>query len=66
MESHRSCGVSWSKLGRDISVELALDPKRRKPDISIANKYLNWEPRCNLEIGLAKTINYFKNRIEKS
>ena len=31
MESHRSCGVSWSKLGRDISVELALDPKRRKP-----------------------------------
>ena len=30
MEAHRSCGVSWSKLGRDISVELALDPKRRK------------------------------------
>ena len=31
MESHRSCGVSWSKLSRDITVELALDPKRRKP-----------------------------------
>jgi len=30
MESHRSCGVSWSKLGRSISIELALDPKRRQ------------------------------------
>ena len=30
MESHRSCEVQWSKFGRNISVELALDPKRRK------------------------------------
>ena len=37
MEAHRSSGVSWSKLGRDISVELALDPKRRKP----AHDFLN-------------------------
>ena len=32
MESHRSAGVSWSKLGRNISIELALDPNRRKPN----------------------------------
>ena len=31
MEGHRSAGVSWSKFGRNISVELALDEKRRKP-----------------------------------
>ena len=31
MEAHRSAGVSWAKLSRDITVELALDPKRRKP-----------------------------------
>jgi len=31
MESHRSCEVQWSKFGRNIAVELALDPKRRKP-----------------------------------
>jgi hypothetical protein len=37
MEAHRSSGVSWSKLGRDICVELALDPKRRKP----ASDFLN-------------------------
>jgi len=37
MESHRSAGISWSKLGRDICVELALDPPRRKP----ARDFLN-------------------------
>lgn len=31
MEGHRSSSVSWSKFGRNISVELALDTKRRKP-----------------------------------
>lgn len=30
MESHRSAGVSWSKLGRNISIELAIDPERRQ------------------------------------
>ncbi len=31
MEAHRLSGVSWSKLGRNISIELALDDKRRTP-----------------------------------
>jgi hypothetical protein len=31
MESNRSCEVLWSKFGRNIEVELALEPKRRKP-----------------------------------
>jgi len=30
MESHRLSEVQWSKFGRNIAVELALDPKRRK------------------------------------
>ena len=29
MEAHRISGVSWSKLGRNISIEMALDPARR-------------------------------------
>jgi UDP-glucuronate decarboxylase len=36
------------------------DPKQRKPDISKAKKFLNWEPSVNLEEGLKKTIEYFR------
>jgi UDP-glucuronate decarboxylase len=36
------------------------DPKQRKPDITLARKKLNWEPRIALEEGLLKTIDYFK------
>lgn len=32
MESHRAQAVAWSKLGRNISIELALDPMRRQPN----------------------------------
>ena len=39
------------------------DPKQRKPDISKANKELNWEPIYNLDKGLDLTIKYFKNII---
>ena len=41
------------------------DPVRRKPDISLAKKMLEWEPKVSLEEGLKKTISYFKTRIEK-
>ena len=40
------------------------DPKQRKPDISIAREKLNWEPRINLDEGLKKTIDYYKNIIK--
>jgi UDP-glucuronate decarboxylase len=36
------------------------DPKQRKPDISLAKKTLDWEPKINLENGLEKTIKHFK------
>ena len=36
------------------------DPKRRNPDINIAQKYLNWNPKFDLERGLLNTIKYFK------
>jgi UDP-glucuronate decarboxylase len=40
------------------------DPTRRKPDISKAKEFLNWEPKVPLAQGLPKTIEYFKNLIE--
>jgi UDP-glucuronate decarboxylase len=39
------------------------DPIRRKPDISFAQKYLDWEPVVNLEQGLRKTVEYFEQMI---
>jgi len=39
------------------------DPKQRKPDISKAKQYLNWEPTIALEEGLLKTIEYFKTQV---
>jgi UDP-glucuronate decarboxylase len=36
------------------------DPNRRKPDITLARKELNWEPKIGLDCGLMKTIEYFK------
>jgi dTDP-glucose 4,6-dehydratase len=39
------------------------DPKQRQPDISLARKILKWEPKVSLEEGLAKTIEYFRERV---
>lgn len=39
------------------------DPTQRKPDISLAKKELDWEPRIALEDGLVKTIDYFASII---
>ena len=36
------------------------DPKRRKPDITLAKELLGWEPKVPLSEGLAKTIDYFR------
>ncbi|MDP3157103.1 MAG: SDR family oxidoreductase [Archangium sp.] len=36
------------------------DPKQRKPDISRARAILGWEPKITLEVGLPRTIDYFR------
>ena len=36
------------------------DPKRRKPDISLAQSRLDWSPATHWEDGLRQTIDYFK------
>lgn len=37
------------------------DPTNRKPDITLANNILNWEPTIDLKCGLIKTIEFIKN-----
>jgi UDP-glucuronate decarboxylase len=37
------------------------DPLQRKPDITLAREKLGWNPVTDLENGLQRTIDYFKN-----
>ncbi len=42
------------------------DPQQRQPDITLARKYLDWEPVCDLQSGLQKTIAYFRKKLKAS
>lgn len=41
------------------------DPKKRKPDITLAKKKLGWEPKVGLTEGLTKTIAYFRQVLKR-
>jgi len=41
------------------------DPKQRQPDISLARKRLGWEPQYSLEVGLPKSIEYFRSLLKE-
>ena len=50
-----SSGIEYLPLPPD-------DPTRRQPDITRARQILDWEPTVSLEAGLAKTLEYFRQR----
>jgi UDP-glucuronate decarboxylase len=37
------------------------DPKQRQPDITLAKKMLDWEPKVQVDDGLMQTIEYFSS-----
>jgi len=41
------------------------DPRQRQPNIDLAKAVLGWEPTVQLDAGLVKTIEYFKNLLDK-
>lgn len=49
-------GSRSKMVHRDLPVN---DPMQRKPDITLARKELDWDPKVSLREGLAKTIHYF-------
>jgi UDP-glucuronate decarboxylase len=49
-------GIKYLPLPED-------DPKQRQPDIRLAGEKLNWAPVIDLESGLKKTIEFFKNQL---
>ena len=42
------------------------DPKTRQPNITLAKKLLDWEPKVRLDEGLESTLEYFKQQINSS
>jgi len=42
------------------------DPKRRQPDIELARRELDWEPKVAVEEGLEKTIYYFRELLREA
>ena len=51
--------IIYKKLPQD-------DPKKRKPDISLAKKELKWEPKIDIKVGLKKTIESFSKIVVSS
>ncbi|MFW5959519.1 MAG: UDP-glucuronic acid decarboxylase family protein [Chitinivibrionales bacterium] len=41
------------------------DPKMRRPDITRAKRYLDWEPWTELEKGLKNTVSYFEGLLSE-
>ena len=39
------------------------DPLQRKPDITLANQILEWNPKISLEEGIARTIDWFQGEM---
>jgi len=42
--------------------EAISDPKKRKPDITLARKFLKWQPKIKLEEGIEKTVVWMKKQ----
>lgn len=55
------CGKEEQLIFQDLPED---DPKRRKPDISLAKDKLNWAPGVTLEDGLQQTVDYFSTLLK--
>jgi dTDP-glucose 4,6-dehydratase len=53
------CGIEYRPLPVD-------DPKVRQPDITRAKKILGWEPKVEFEEGITRTIDYFREWLERA
>jgi UDP-glucuronate decarboxylase len=56
----RLTGSKSRIVKRDLPMD---DPRQRTPDISLAKNLLNWEPKIQLDDGLERTIDYFRNKV---
>ncbi|WP_452225487.1 UDP-glucuronic acid decarboxylase family protein [Lacinutrix chionoecetis] len=54
-------GTTQKVIYKDLPVD---DPMQRQPDISLAKKILNWQPKVGRAEGMKMTFDYFKNLSE--
>ena len=52
-------GIKFEELPID-------DPRTRRPDISKAEKLLGWQPNVDLNVGLEKTLAWFRGKLHRS
>lgn len=57
--------LTGSTSGVEFSPAPEDDPKRRQPNIALAQKELDWEPKVPIEDGLEKTIYYFRELLQE-
>ncbi|MFI1744766.1 UDP-glucuronic acid decarboxylase family protein [Thalassobellus sediminis] len=55
-------GTTQKVIYKDLPVN---DPMQRQPDISLAKKLLNWEPKVSRAEGMKITFDYFKSLTEE-
>ncbi len=56
-------GATGSKSRIVFKALPADDPARRCPDIGLAREKLGWQPAVGLEDGLARTVDYFRQKL---
>jgi UDP-glucuronate decarboxylase len=61
--AERVLGLTGSDGRLEIRPSPADDPRQRQPDITLAREVLGWEPTVALEDGLARTVDYFRQRL---
>jgi nucleoside-diphosphate-sugar epimerase len=54
------CGSSSEIVHRPLPED---DPRQRRPDLTRAHQILGWQPITSLEMGLTKTIGYFRQKL---
>ena len=60
--AERVCGLVGRKVGMVTKALPPDDPKQRQPDITKIKEELGWKPTVELEEGLQKTFEFFKEK----
>ena len=64
--AHRVLAVTGSKSKIRYEPLPQDDPRQRRPDISKAKRLLGWEPKIDLESGLRRSLEYFREATSQS